>query len=73
MGLRRARGCRGGVLLIPPTCPSDLDGDGIVDAADITLLLGAWGSADPGFDLDQDGVVGGGDLGVILGAWGVCG
>ena len=47
----------------------DFDGDGLVDGADLTLLLGAWGDADPTFDLDGDGVITGGDLSILLGSW----
>ncbi len=48
--------------------PADLDHDGDVDALDLALLLGAWGSAGQG-DLDADGIVSSGDLAILLGAW----
>jgi hypothetical protein len=52
-------------------CPADLDGTGSVDAADLALILGNWGS--PGAtDLDGNGDTGGGDLAILLGAWGSC-
>ena len=47
---------------------ADLDGDGRVNAADLAILLGAWGS-DGAADLDGDGAVGATDLGILLGAW----
>jgi hypothetical protein len=51
-----------------------LDGDGDVDAADLAILLGAWGPcSDPGncpADLDGDGDVDAADLGAFLGDWG---
>ncbi|MDZ4829950.1 MAG: FG-GAP-like repeat-containing protein [Phycisphaerae bacterium] len=52
------------------TCgnPADLDGDGLVNAADLAILLGAWGTAGPG-DLNGDGIVDASDLAVVLGAW----
>ncbi|MDZ4829056.1 MAG: hypothetical protein SGJ09_02515 [Phycisphaerae bacterium] len=53
---------------IPPAEPADLNGDGHVDAADLAILLGAWGSRGPS-DLDGDGTVNAADLGVLLGAW----
>lgn len=58
-------------VLVP--CPADLNGDGVVDGADLGLLLGTWGStgAAPA-DLDGDGTVDGADLGLLLGAWGPC-
>jgi hypothetical protein len=40
-----------------------------VNAADLALLLGAWGSAGGAADLDGDGSVGAGDLAILLGAW----
>ncbi len=49
---------------------SDLNGDGIVDGADLGLLLGAWGLCEGcAEDLTGDGTVDGADLGVLLGAW----
>ncbi|MBM4110913.1 MAG: hypothetical protein FJ254_06085 [Phycisphaerae bacterium] len=53
-----------------PQCPSDLNGDGIVDGGDLGMLLGGWGTATG--DLDNNGVVDGADLGIMLGAWGAC-
>lgn len=47
----------------------DLNGDGVVDGADLGLLLGAWDGADPIADLNGDGVVDGADLGLLLGSW----
>ncbi|MFM1889803.1 MAG: hypothetical protein RLZZ565_560, partial [Planctomycetota bacterium] len=44
------------------------DGDGIVGAADLALLLGQWGGSGSG-DLDGDGTVGAGDLATLLAAW----
>ena len=51
------------------TDPADLNFDGIVDGADMTLLLGGWGGSGPG-DLDHSGIVDGGDLTRLLGSWG---
>ena len=63
-------------VLVNNTCEvggptPDLDGNGIVDAADLAMLLSAWGPC-PGCpaDLDGDGTVGPGDLAILLGAWG---
>lgn len=52
----------------PATNPADLNGDGIVNGADLASMLQAWGTSGPG-DLDGDGVVGGSDLGLLLQAW----
>ncbi|MFO0875335.1 MAG: MBL fold metallo-hydrolase [Phycisphaerales bacterium] len=70
-----------GVLLLATTLASpafaqcgigDFDQNGMVDGADLGVLLGAWGAAAPGTpaDLDDDGKVDGSDLGIMLGAWG---
>ena len=48
--------------------PGDLNGDGVVNGADLGLMLAAWGTTGPG-DLNGDGVVGGADLGLLLAAW----
>jgi hypothetical protein len=51
----------------------DINNDGIVDAADLAMLLGAWGSCGDccPADLDQDGQIGAADLAILLGSWGV--
>ena len=51
-----------------PAAFGDLDGNGLVNGADLGLMLGAWGTAGPG-DLNGDGIVNGADLGLLLGAW----
>jgi hypothetical protein len=53
-----------------PNCPADLNGDGTVASADLTILLNGWGTASP--DLNGDGIVGSADITVLLGAWGAC-
>ena len=55
-------------------CPADLDGSGVVDGADLGVLLANWGPCLPGcnIDLNQDEMVDGADLGVMLGSWGKC-
>jgi hypothetical protein len=55
-----------------PTVLGDLDDDGMVNGADLAILLGAWGTvrACPLADLNGDGTVDGGDLAILLGAWG---
>ena len=54
--------------------PADLDGDGMVAAADLAILLDAWGDQGaPGTipaDLSGDGVVNAADLSALLAAWG---
>lgn len=53
----------------PSSCGVDLNCDGVVNGADIGLLLSAWNSAEPVADLNGDGIVDGADLGMMLGAW----
>jgi hypothetical protein len=53
------------------SCPGDLNGDGVVNAADLSILLGSWNTASN--DLDGNGIVNAADLSVLLGAWGNCG
>lgn len=54
-------------------CPTDLDGDGDIDAGDLAQLLGAWGP-NPGnpADFNEDGVIDAADLAQLLGTWGPC-
>jgi hypothetical protein len=52
------------------TCIADLNGDHVVNGADLGLLLGAWGTGE--YDRNGDGVVNGQDLGLLLGNWGSC-
>lgn len=50
---------------------ADLDENGTVDAADLAILVGAWGPcASCAADLTGDGVVDGADLAELLAAWG---
>lgn len=56
-------------------CVGDLNHDGMVDAADMGLLIGAWGtdgSIVEGSDINGDGAVRAADLGLLIGAWGKC-
>ena len=53
-----------------PVRRADLDGDGVVNGADLGALLSGWGSTDPALDLDGNGMVDGGDLGALLSDWG---
>jgi hypothetical protein len=55
-------------------CPSDIDGDAIVGAPDLAIVLGAWGPAGPSeaADIDASGEVDATDLALVLGSWGTC-
>ena len=56
----------------PPDCPADLNGDGIVNGADLTILLSEWGQSGVPGDIDGSGAVDGADLTILLGEWGDC-
>ena len=49
--------------------PADLNGDGVVNATDLSLLLNNWGGAGVG-DINADGVVNASDLALLLNGWG---
>lgn len=57
------------------SCPMDLNGDNMVNGADLGLMIGSWGAckSDPCLgDLNGDGQVDGADLGMLIGSWGNC-
>lgn len=57
----------GGVADVrPEILLGDLNGDGYVDAADVGILISAFGSADAIADLNGDGIVDAADLGLLL-------
>ncbi len=52
-----------------PGIPGDLNGDGIVNAADLNILLAAWGTDSPIADINEDGIVNAADLNILLANW----
>ena len=52
-------------------CCGDINGDGLVDGVDLTILLGEWGEQGAS-DLDGDGLIDGADVTILLGCWGPC-
>jgi len=56
-------------VFAPNPNPADLNGDGVVDGADLAALLIQWGTNGPA-DLNNDGVVNGADLATLLTNWG---
>jgi hypothetical protein len=54
------------VFRINSICPSDLNGDGVVDTADLGVLIGSFGESGPG-DINGDGVIDTADLGILIG------
>jgi len=63
--------CSGGDKCDPSGIPGDLNGDGIVNAADLNILLAAWGTDDPIADINGDGIVNAADLNILLSNWSV--
>ena len=57
---------------VGPTCPEDINGDGVVDVLDLLALLAAWGNPGGPEDLNGDGIVDVLDLLQLLAAWGPC-
>ena len=54
---------------MPATAPTpDLNGDGMVGAADLAILLNQWGTSGTA-DFNADGVVNAADISVLLSAW----
>jgi len=56
-------------------CP-DIDGNGVVDAIDLAIVIGYWGTNGgkeyPQADIDRSGDIDAADLAALLGAWGPC-
>jgi hypothetical protein len=48
--------------------PGDLNRDGVVNSADLSMVLNAWGT--PNGDVNGDGFTGSTDLTVLLNNWG---
>lgn len=57
----------------PTGCTGDISNDGMVNGADLAILLAQWGP-NPGSpsDIDMNGVVNGNDLAIFLTLWGPC-
>ncbi len=53
-------------------CPADLNGDGVVNSADLAVLLANWGAIGLPGDLNGDGTVDSADLAILLSSWGLC-
>ncbi len=63
----------GGVFIVfgRTDCPGDLNIDGVVDTADLGILIGQFNSAEPGADINNDGTVDTADLGALIANFGV--
>ena len=54
------------VMVVKPILICDLDGNGVVDSADVSLVLLMFGEVNSSGDLDQSGVVDSGDVSLVL-------
>jgi hypothetical protein len=67
----------GDVVVVPgaPPCIADVVPDGVVNSADLGVILAGWGPCTGSTcfgDLNRDGQVDSSDLGIVLSAWGPC-
>ena len=54
-------------------CPADIDGNGVVEFADVVVLLASWGPCCECLaDVNGDSVVDFADIVELLAAWGAC-
>jgi hypothetical protein len=62
----------GAVVFFARAAPlvGDINGDGVVNVTDLSLLLSKWGTADASADLNHDGTVNVLDLSALLAHWG---
>lgn len=59
------------ILQESTSLPGDLNADGVVDGADLGLLLAAFWTEDPLADINGDSIVDGADLGLLLANWSI--
>ncbi len=63
----------GSAIGAPPTCPGDIDENGIIEFVDLLAVLEAWGPCpDCPEDVNGSGVVDFQDLVILLSVWGPC-
>ena len=54
------------VMVVKPILICDLDGNGVVDSADVSIVLLLFGDVNSPGDLDQSGIVDSGDVSIVL-------
>ncbi len=59
------------IIQCAPGLPADINGDGVVDTADLGILIAFFGSTNPQADLNGDGVVDTADLGILIASFGL--
>jgi hypothetical protein len=60
------------VIIVHPACPSDLNGDAMVNVVDLLEVVGSWGEPNVPSDINGDGIVNVSDLLLVVDAWGPC-
>jgi hypothetical protein len=55
----------------PPSCPSDLTKNGVIDVDDLLIVINNWGTSGPG-DINKSGLVDTDDLLEVINHWGPC-
>jgi hypothetical protein len=54
------------VMVVKPILICDLDGNGVVDSADVSIVLLLFGDVNSPGDIDQSGIVDSGDVSIVL-------
>ena len=59
------------IIIINPPTPGDINGDGLVNIADLLILIGDWGACPNGCggDIDGDGFANIADLLIVIANW----
>ena len=72
--LAGAADINGNGILDTCECVCDLNLDGNIGGADLSIVLGFWGvvTTFPRADFNNNGVVNGEDLAILLSQWGPC-
>jgi hypothetical protein len=60
------------VTVAPALCPADVSHDGIVNVADLLMVINNWGPSGGPADINADGMVNVADLLAVINSWGAC-
>jgi hypothetical protein len=70
-GTYQGDGTSCGNVSCPQPCPADINGDNLVNTADLLAVINGWGGNGPA-DINHDGVVNTADLLLVINNWGPC-